>query len=238
MFLLPFLMAWASAKKYSAKKGYKTYHKPKAVSWSRPGAALSRARITPGVPNQKMLVQKSIRTTTFKTVRTMVHSQFISLIGSESNVGLSWRLVDLPGSTEFTLLFDTYRITKIELTFRPCTNYGINNQYSTPSWYIVSVDFDNNTPQTTAQLREVDNAEICSAYKEKTIAFEPRASSIIAQGSAATGFAEAPALSWIDCVSTTVNHYGVKFSSPAANSNGIYVMDVTSRVFLEFKKTL
>lgn len=200
-------------------------------------AALSAAPITSGIPDQQRRMQTSQKTTTFKTCRTVVKAQAINSVGSEYNVGYFFTLADVPGYTEYTALYDQYRITKIEVNIMPCNTACNNGQYCTPSWMLSSVDYDNATSQTTAQLREVDDVQIIHVQRGKKITFQPRCAIVTAQSSL-SGLAEAKPGLWINCSTTGVQHYGLKLAMPSANSNGIATMDVMCRYFLEFKKSL
>lgn len=223
------MMVWYNRPKSSAKK-YQWKRKPKV--------ALSRAPITRGVPGQQRWELKSSQTSLFKTVRTITFTSFTTSVGGEVDTGYQFTLANLPGYSEFTSLFDSYRITKVEFTLWPTSNACNNSQYATPSWYIVTVDFDNANVATVAALREVDTAEVCSCHQKKVITFEPRSAGVLAQGAALTGMSENAPNQWINCATTGVTHYGIKMAALTANANGTFTMDITARVFVEFKKTI
>lgn len=121
-------------------------------------------------------------------------------------------LSDLPNYTEFTSLFDQYRIIEVEVRFIPyagnsaCGPYG----YSKPDLLVVA-DYDDATPPaTTAGLLQYENLQIVHGNAPLTVRVRPHAA-LAAYSGAFTSYANVEHM-WMDSGSPNVQHYGVKYS--------------------------
>jgi hypothetical protein len=124
-------------------------------------------------------------------------------------VGLSFALSDLPGYTEFTNLFDQYRIDRIELKLIPNVTDSFPSSLLTGTIQSV-IDYDDgNTPTTTTELLQYENCQVNNIVDSQVqLDFKPRVA-LAAYAGAFTSYANAT--SWIDSASPGVQHFGVKF---------------------------
>ncbi len=127
---------------------------------------------------------------------------------------LAFTLDSLPGYTEFTSLFDQYRITEalvkfvpLTLEFGPSTNPSVNF----PVVYTV-IDLDDNvTPVTTDELKQYDTCQVISNQNYFTRCVQPRAA-LAAYSGAFTSYSQAPVSQWMDVASPSIQYYGVKWA--------------------------
>jgi len=144
-------------------------------------------------------------------------------------VGLS----SLPNSSEFTTLFDQYRITRCEYTFQPLQTVAVNSTTaSTPGIFTV-VDYDDSTTLTTlAQALQYPNVRWHSGYEPFTVSFKPHIA-MAAYSGAFTSFANTFD-QWLDVSSPAIVHYGLKYC--ALQNVGIaQSWRVVGKVIIELK---
>lgn len=129
-----------------------------------------------------------------------------------NNQGWDFFLSQLPNYTEFTNLYDQYKISRIKVKFI----YSANSQDVTTAANITAlpnlltvVDNNDSTALTSAgdycqykdfRIRRMDKP--CSVY------FKPQFA-VAAYSGAFTSYASKTG--WIDCASYNVKHYGLKF---------------------------
>jgi hypothetical protein len=124
-------------------------------------------------------------------------------------------LQDLPGYTEFTNLFDQYKIDWVELRFIPVINTS-NSALPCDSLIYSTVDFDDNTATNAGSIKEYELCEVHSPTQEWKVSLAPRVA-IAAYAGAFTSYANQA--SWIDVASTSVQHFGVKVGCQNANGS-------------------
>lgn len=142
----------------------------------------------------------------------------------------------LPNYTEFSTLFDRYKIVGMSMKFLmfntgALTGAAVSATYSQSGilWHGIT-DYDDATapPATEAgiqQLREYESYKVKNALVANTIKQYCRPKlAVAAYGGAFTRYANMPAL-WVDANSTDVQHYGFKgifeISPCAVSSNTI-----------------
>jgi hypothetical protein len=158
-----------------------------------------------------------------RLARNKVHSFHRSLsIGNitssataEVDGSVAVTLGGFPDFSDFTNLFDAYRIAQVSVEFYPLfldttatTNY--------PPIATV-IDYDDASSTSYSLLQEYDSLQIVNTgvYFERT--FIPRIASAVYSG-AFTSFAQSKGLTWIDAASTGVIHYGLKYALPEAGA--------------------
>jgi len=133
----------------------------------------------------------------------------------------TFTLTNLPGYTEFTALFDQYRLLKVMMQFIPATN--VLTASATPLAHpvaVTAIDYDDgNTPTTTDELREFETCKIVQPFKVHYVNVIPRIAAAVYSG-AFTSFSNTKM--WIDSASPTVQHYGVKFIADASTAVQIW----------------
>lgn len=140
---------------------------------------------------------------------------------TEVDVGQVFTLDSLPNVSEFTTLFDQYRITRVIIQLKlqappesiyapvvgPVGNFG--NFYPTVWWV---TDKDDNTQYTLAQIKEVQGVRhrVLHPNRELTMSFSPSILAQMYRTSLTTGYAPKRS-SFIDIAQPNVPHYSNKF---------------------------
>jgi len=144
-------------------------------------------------------------------------------------------LSQLAQSATFTALFDQYRIAMIEMLFSPQANAINTPSSSNGGGELYSyVDFDDATAPTVAIAQQRSNSQVVAGYQSVVHRFIPHVAQAAYSGTFAS-FANVTA-PWIDCTSTTVQHYGVKAAAPV--SNVIIKWDIFTRVHIQFRNVV
>lgn len=160
---------------------------------------------------------------------------------ANSSGAFEFKLNALPGFTEFTSLFDKYRIHHIKARFMPrITEQTVAGamtaatQTSPPICTVV--DQDDSTPGDFTVLQQYDNSIWHDNYKPFSRTIYPRVSQAVFGGSVFTSYGNADATQWIDVASPDVPYYSLKWATApySLNLNGNQFWDVFFTYYLEF----
>ncbi len=149
----------------------------------------------------------------------------------------AFKLTDVPGYTEFTQAYDQYRLVGVCLKFladrTTCALSGaaVNNPY-----IVTAVDYDDaNAPSAVSDLEQYSTADIHMYYESFEVALKPRAA-LAAYGTGAfSSYASANPSQWIDCASSSVEYYGVKYAINTVSAANIGSWYVIAAVEYEFR---
>lgn len=163
-------------------------------------------------------------------------------------LGLAFELADLPNVTEFTNLFDQYRLHHVDVEIVPLWNVapttgtaGGNGNFT---GYCHSVlDFDDATAPTAATSGIQSLQQYRSYRLENIVRGRPlrwRLVPMMALGAYSGAFTSYAAQQpmWIDCNSANVQHYGIKFIFELLDPAGVTsYMDfrINLRYYLELR---
>jgi hypothetical protein len=144
--------------------------------------------------------------------RNYLAGTFASSLAGDAMGALSMSVSSLPNSSEFTNLFDQYRIVRLEYTFWPFQTQSTISTTATPVIASV-VDYDDAvTPGGFGALQQYENCMVHSPYKPFTVSFKPHVA-LAAYSGGFTSYANQKD-QWIDSSSNAVQHYGCKFATP------------------------
>lgn len=162
---------------------------------------------------------------------------------TESHGAFKFTLADLQAYTEFTQLFDKYRITGIRAQFLPRTNVLAQNNLTgtltecPPILTVVDYD-DASTGDNYSTLMQFENCRVHNEFKPFSVFLRPQIASATYATGAFTGYGSSRKM-WIDAASPTVEYYGLKWGSlnyAVGNSTTIHVYwDVIFTYYIECK---
>jgi hypothetical protein len=158
---------------------------------------------------------------------------------SSQNPTYAFSLSDLDETSNFTGLFDQWRIDCVCFKLIPMQNaigLSTNSTTTTVTPYVV-VDYDDNSAITSAgSARAFESCIIVPPGVECTRQFKPRIAMAAYTGSFG-GFANL-ADQWIDSASPGVLHYGIKLYIPGATAAQTVLQSwtVEREYFLSFRK--
>lgn len=155
--------------------------------------------------------------------RMVANSQLITVAAGSTGVAFTktFTFDELAGYTEFTSLFDQYKIVKVECMYKLHTNPTITlatdnavltaaQNLTYPTIYLIN-DYDDSSAETLAQLKQRERLRRFVLSPNRIIKWTVRPT-ILAQlyrTVATTGYAP-KRYQWIDVANTDVPHYGVK----------------------------
>jgi len=148
---------------------------------------------------------------------------------------LSFQLSDLPGSTDFTSLFDQYKFQQVRIKFVPASLPSVTNAFHLPPLFTV-IDYDDAvTPLTLDQLRQYSTLQIvpCTAPHVRT--FSPRLAVNVFGAGIFGNFSQARL--WCDSGSPTTSWYGLKFGLDIAGSTTDFVYYIECEYVISFRST-
>lgn len=136
---------------------------------------------------------------------------------------------DLVQSSDFSNMFDQYRITKVTYTIQminnpdaflviggPTNTQNVTNWYP-KVWYVVDHDGGPTETISTIKERQGVRCRILHPNKELRISFQPKCRTLTYSTSTSTGYA--PKNIKIDMSDTNVEHYGLQMVFDANGQN-------------------
>jgi hypothetical protein len=149
---------------------------------------------------------------TYRCTRKYNYSGPITLSASTNLYGgVSPALSGLPSYTDFTGLYDSYKIVQIDAEFVPTIVVNDATCKNIPTLHVV-IDFDNAaTPGSENTLLQYENCETVCFNKVYKRSWQP-CIDLAAYNSGFTGTTSIPSTkNWLDCSSPSINHYGLKY---------------------------
>lgn len=163
-------------------------------------------------------------------VQDAAGTQITQIANSIFYGAFSFRLSYLDQGASFSAIFDRFRITEVQMTFRPlanATNILAPSTTIIPNLITVVDKDDGSTPTSLAQLREYNNA-VPTIHETQVRTFRP--GTIIGNAVSETA--------WIDMANyNTADYYGVKVAieAGAVAQTSLQAWSVTSRYTFECK---
>lgn len=157
-------------------------------------------------------------------------------------VNNTFKLSVLPNASEFTTLFDAYRIDKVKLTFIYSSNDAVQGTSATNSLPMIGVvkDYDDATALTSVgDYEQYETYKLKRIDKPFSVVLRPRIAMSAYQG-AFTGYINTSA-KWIDANSPDVQHYGLKWfiwkPNPQSTGAKLGQLHIMVKYYLSFKLT-
>lgn len=174
------------------------------------------------------------------------------IVVSNNNPGfyaLRNALQQLPNATEFTNLFDNYRIKRVKWKLLFNRNVAQTNSNLAGQGFITDgipvigwvVDYDDSdTPGSEDTLLQYNDYKVTNFDKPITIYYEPRTSGLAYTGPLTNGYIENKAGQWCDTSSPAIVHYGLKLMINGAvdgdaQERNIGTVSVYCTMYCQFK---
>lgn len=139
---------------------------------------------------------------------------------TSDNVGaIVFSLAQVPSYTEFTSLYDQYKISAVKVKIVPRYNVSAfdNIQSAAATPYIpqvfTAIDYDDSGVSTVSDLLQYQNCKMTRGNVIHQRYLKPRCRNIL-QNLNGTASARAPFRGWIDSADPEVIHYGLKWAIP------------------------
>lgn len=170
--------------------------------------------------------------------RTAFYSTYVQGSTLSTNAyGLIGQLTQVPGYTEFTALYDQYRIMAMKIRLSPRANSAEagTNQGLIKMW--TAIDYDDNTPITAiSDMLQRPNVKQTKSSQEHVRYFKPRIN-VPTPGIVNTIPGQSSTRGWLDCDNPSIPHYGLKVLVDQLPS-GAQSWDVSVTYYLAFKNVV
>lgn len=150
---------------------------------------------------------------------------------AETAFAQAFRLGDLPGSSEFTALYDSYKINAVKLRFFPSMTESIStstmNAPQGETRIITVIDRNDATPLNFDGLRQYQNAKVVRINKQfSRFIYKPQILDT-------SGYSVSP---WMSTAFPSIFWYGLKFAAEATGqATGTYRYHIEATYYLSFK---
>lgn len=183
---------------------------------------------------------RSRRNGVFSYKRIALESSIVALSGSQTCAGYSFKLSDMDNSTQFTSLYDEYRIALVVARFvpiGPAASANVNvawnesvasnvtgsfTQTSLPRIFSAIDDNDATTPSGITEIADRGNCRWSMYGRTHTRILRPKPAMAVYNGVASTGYATAPRRAWLNSSYPDVPHYGLKVGVDTARDSTFY----------------
>lgn len=189
-------------------------------------------------PKRALIRRKRLARGRIPRIHRFVRSQYYSGAVTSSTVmdtfgGVYFRLVDVPNSSEFTTLFDQYRIDKVKIRFMPRANSSEVGTNQGMIKLFTAVDYDDiTTPTSIAELLQYQNCKVVPSTAITTRVLKPAFASQVYQSATSTGYGARRG--WLDCDNNAVQHFGIKWGLQQLPA-GTQTFDLHVQYHLSFK---
>jgi hypothetical protein len=172
-----------------------------------------------------------------------VQSGSLGIIATSStsvvaNFTKNWSSADINQFSQFAAVFDQYRFTMIEIWLTPSGPACAPSYLNTTGGRMYSVtDYDDsNNLSSSNNALQYQNVLVTSFTDGHYRRFTPHIA-VAAYGGAFNQFKNEVA-DWIDCASTNLQHYGVKFLVDTTAGTADVKFDAFYRITVEFRNTI
>ncbi len=157
---------------------------------------------------------------------------------AEVDGAYAYSLSSVPDASDFTALFDQYRISSVRVTFRPITtfnNFLAGNSALPPQLY-TAIDYNDGTLVSIADLQQYQSCKVTRFDQNQVRTFSPMIQ-LAANASGSAVLSVADSSRWIDTAQTSVFYYGLKYGISAGDGSQTVLQrwEVTVEYFLEFR---
>ncbi|AUM61688.1 capsid [uncultured virus] len=145
-----------------------------------------------------------------------------------TNGGYSFSLEDLPNYTEFTALYDMYKINAVKITFIPkvtvsTSTTSINNPDNYARFFSV-IDYNSATASTTDQLRQYQTARFTRLLRtHKRYIYKPKLLTSISTSTT----------QWLSTSTANANYFGLIYSIEPTTATMTF--GVEAKFYLSFR---
>lgn len=151
---------------------------------------------------------------------------------------LTVTLNGLPSSSEFTNLYDQYKIRGVKFTLIPRFNVaqatdGNTAPFQLPSQIYSVLDFDGNFPVTINDMFQYENLKMSRGTALHKRYFKPAVLPQVFNG-ITTGYSISKNM-WIDCQNDAIPHYGSTICIPQVNATEPLGYDLKVDLYVAFK---
>jgi len=176
---------------------------------------------------------------TYRFRRSVINGTVQQAAGSDTLGSFSFTLGAIQGNSEWTNLFDQYKICLVRVVLRPLFNFAQIVALSTDVFPPLCsvIDYDDATAISNVLLSQYQSYKQTRFDKDHVRSIKPRVA-MAAYGSGVFASFANQGDQWIDCASTAVVHYGLKYCIQAGHigQTALQAWSVETEYFLKFRQ--
>lgn len=196
---------------------FKKYLKRRPKAKRTAMVAYARARRTaPGSSSMGTGITFNSNGQIMCTKRMVTLSRLVASSTVEVDQSYQFVLSSLPGYTDFTDLYDEYRIDKAKITWYPDTQQSLENAGIGNTTAFTALDFDDASTVLLASLQQYESCQHHNALHPFSRTVVPRFA-VAAYSGAFSSYKNTSG--WIDVASPSVIHYGIKVALPVQSGS-------------------
>lgn len=201
-----------------------------------------------GTKRRVMRVPRALVRTDYSTVISFDY--YATAFGNDTTLitrgALTASLSQIPDYTNYTAIWDQYRIDKVEFKFVPTLSTVINKPYDDstsvlvvdPCQLVIAIDRDDNSLPSTStgyvDLLKRAGSKTCRAGKTLTVTWKPNRLKSLYQSATSTGYAVDNSNEFLDCAQTSIPHYGLKYALTPFSPPNCFQYMVKCRYWVSF----
>jgi hypothetical protein len=199
---------------------------------------VTQDRGMPSIPDVQIM--PAPKQQTIHTFRRTINRGQVTADAAGVTASLEFSLADDPSPTDFTSLFDQYRIAQVIVRFIPVSSsFGPSTTAAAYPSLLTCIDYDDNVaPASPQTVRQYETCQVTpnQSYVERVL--NPKFATVAYQG-AFTAYSQANPRQWIDCSFPNVEYYGVKWATtPITVVSGTYVLyNIECEYIFQFRNT-
>jgi len=210
----------------------KTYRKKRARAPRRKGRRRTGLAIPNTVKSDFNCIQRDLKEQTFENDATL-----------ETKFSKQFSLSAIQNYTDYTAIWDQYRINMIKMEFIPVLTEVVNRPFddtTTPGTtgqipnYCVSIDRDDGAAETYDELRARQYSFIRKATKPLVLKFKPNRLMATYNTAVTTGYTVDNTKKFLDCAYPQIPHWGIKFAMEAASPSDTYRIQTRITYFMSY----
>lgn len=168
-----------------------------------------------GRKNMRMNIPKPIRQKIHYFKRHVDLGLITLSTAGITSQGFSFQLDEVPNYTEFTALYDQYKLSAVSISFIPMQTYTLNNTTAVANnfnvRYATVVDYDSSGAfGTFNDAREFTTVKITTITQQQTRYIKPRIKSAN-ENDSSTIVASGNIRSWLNTSIGNIPHYGLRY---------------------------
>lgn len=192
----------------------------------------NQGKVAPPVPD--ILFPPIKRNKVYTFVSSYTAQAITVTTGFDANIALSISLSNFNNVTEYTALFDAYRVGITKVSYNQIAFAGggvLANIHSV-------IDYDDSNATAVAAMQQYDSYQIDPVESTFTRVFQPLAANAAYSGTF-TSFSRMPSTTWCDVASPGIQYYGFKAQIPASTFSGgpVIVAELVVTSVLQFRNT-
>jgi len=165
--------------------------------------------------------------------RTFEATQITAAAGGIFQSVFSPSIGDCPNVTDFTNLFDMYRICGIKIKLVPIYDAALSSAINKFSIFSV-IDYNDLNTITQAQAMEYQNVKRSTSVSGHNRYFKPKIA-INQTDVSSTAFTASYKAPWISCANTNIAHGFLKMVSDTNSGSAVFNWNVYCTLYMQFK---